>query len=135
MPVLKWNENLSVGIEEIDNQHKLLIGYINELQQGLQNHEDRENLGKIIKKLAVYATIHFAKEEELFDRYSYYDSKKHKKAHLKFELKISEFEDHFQRQKANLSIEIIDFLSDWLKSHILLSDKKYCRFILESGPE
>ena len=35
MPLLEWNDTFSVGFEEIDNDHKQLIGIVNRLDDAI----------------------------------------------------------------------------------------------------
>lgn len=133
MALIKWNDKLSVNIEHIDKQHKLLVDYINELDNSLNTITSREDTTKLITKLIIYAAMHFAKEEDYFDRYNYPDSEMHKKLHIDFEDKMTEFEDDFKAGKAELSEDILKFLKDWLINHILGTDKKYSDFLLKKG--
>jgi len=62
-----WNSSLEIGIEEIDNQHQVFIGLINELQAAHDGGNDSWALSDVIPRLADYAKYHFDIEEYLFD--------------------------------------------------------------------
>jgi hemerythrin len=36
MPLINWTDKLSVGVKDIDNQHKKLVGFINLLNDGIR---------------------------------------------------------------------------------------------------
>ncbi|HHN66370.1 MAG TPA: bacteriohemerythrin [Nitrospirae bacterium] len=133
MAIITWNDSLSVNISEIDMQHKKLITMINELNDAMGQGKGQEVLGKIIDGLAEYAATHFRTEEKYFDQYGYPDSASHKKTHAEFVNKVSDFKKKFEKGQITLSIEIMNFLSDWLRNHIMKVDKKYSRFFNERG--
>ncbi len=60
-----WNEQLSVGIPAIDDQHKELIKKINDLTDTIFKDEDREKVLEFIDFLDNYVTAHFSHEEAL----------------------------------------------------------------------
>jgi hemerythrin len=133
MAFLDWQPNFSVSVKEIDDQHQYLISLINNLYAAMQSGQDREALGKLINQLVIYAAMHFAKEEHYFDLLGYPESDAHKREHDAFEMKVTEFEDNFKYGKQDMSIDVMNFLCNWLVDHIKGSDKKYGPFLNERG--
>jgi len=133
MPLIPWNDELSVGVNSLDEQHKQLVAMINELNDAFEKGKSDEILAKVFDELAVYTIEHFGYEEELFARYGYSESQAHKKAH---EVLIKQVQD--LRQKLNdgefmISLEVMLFLKDWLTNHIMKTDKAYAPFLIEKG--
>jgi hemerythrin len=128
-----WNESLSVNVAEIDLQHKKLIDMINELNNGMKVGKGQEVLGKIVGELVSYSVTHFQTEERYFDQFGYPETDAHKKEHAAFSEKAMEIKNKFETRSLMLSIEVMDFLSDWLKKHIMGSDKKYAAFFNANG--
>ena len=133
MALISWNESLSVNVAEVDRQHKKLIDLIVELNNAMKQGKGKEVLGGIIDALTDYTITHFGFEEKHFDKLNYPDKDIHKKAHADFIKKIQAFKTEFDNKKLGLSIEVIDFLSDWLQTHIKVTDKKYGPFFNENG--
>jgi hemerythrin len=137
MVFIKWNEQYSVGIEEIDNQHKGLVKLINKLITKLFDamSEGQANniLGEIINDMARYTQVHFATEEKYFARFRYAESDTHIKEHLKFIEEVIKFRTQFEAGNIVLSIEIFRFLKNWLVNHILVYDKKYSQYFIANG--
>ena len=126
MTILRWTDALSVGIDEIDQQHKNLIMMVNELNEAMHERKAKDILGTIIDGLINYAATHFATEEKYFARYSYPETEIHKKEHVSFVEKIIEFKLGFDEGRLLLSLEVMNFLQEWLITHIQISDRKYC---------
>ena len=133
MPLIQWDDKLSVNVEEIDKQHQKLVQVINELQEAMQNRKGNEVLGKIIEEMVGYARTHFKTEEVYFDKFGYPEADSHKKEHAEFMDKVSDFKKDFDAGRIGLSVEVMNFLSDWLKNHIMGSDKNYSAFFNEKG--
>ncbi len=133
MALANWRKDYSVNIKKIDNQHKKLFEYINAIHDAMKAKKTSEELGKIINKLSNYTVEHFKTEEDYFDQYDYPDAKKHKFEHQVFVDKVKKFQSDLKRGKMLLSLEIVNFLKDWLVNHIQGTDQKYSQFLNEKG--
>jgi len=131
--LIEWTDSLSVNVAEIDRQHKKLIAMINDLNDAMRQGQGKDVAGKIINGLISYTETHFSTEEKYFDRFGYPEADGHKKEHAAFVQKVSEFNNGFEKGKLGLSIELMRFLSDWIKNHIMIVDKKYGPFFNEKG--
>ena len=133
MALIKWDDSLSVKVTEIDLQHQKLVSMINELNDAMRQGKGKDVLAKIVNGLINYTATHFNKEEKYFDRFGYPERDSHKKEHAAFVQKVSDFQSGFEKGKLSLSVEIMNFLSDWLRKHIKGSDKQYTQFFNEKG--
>ncbi len=131
--LVKWSDGLSVGIQEIDEQHKVLVGLLNELNQAI--HEKKGNaIGiQILGRLAEYTRIHFAVEESLMRIFDYPGFEKHKAEHQALVEQVIKLQGKLKAGKASISFELMHFLKIWLTKHIIESDKQYAPFFLEAG--
>ncbi len=133
MALVNWNNNLSVNIKSLDNQHKKLIGVINELHDAMKEGQANNIISKVLLDLSNYAKIHFQSEEALFEKYNYPEKITHKKEHDAFAKKVEKYIDDYKNGKTNLSIEVINFLTHWLINHIQKSDRAYSDFLNNHG--
>ncbi len=101
---------------------------INELNEAMLNRIGQETAGEIIENLIYYTDTHFKTEEDLFEEYNYPESNTHKQEHADFVKKVTEFQNDFNSGKIGLSVFLLDFLKNWLISHIIGVDKKYMDF-------
>ena len=127
-----WDDGYSVGILSIDRQHKVLIDYINRLDEEIRKSEsDRSMLMYILNGLVGYTKSHFKYEEMLFDLHEYPEAEKHKEQHAYLFNQVAEFRKRFDAGDPNVGKELLAFLKDWLNIHILQEDKAYSPHLLE----
>lgn len=125
MPYFLWSHKYSVGVEELDNQHKILIDILNNLYKAMEDKKNRAALGKVIQELIDYARVHFHAEEQYMIENEYKDFLQHKKEHEVFIKNVQDFCNDYKSGKFTLLFEISVFLKNWLIQHICTSDKKY----------
>ncbi len=123
MEPVRWNDSFSVGVKAVDLQHQKLFSIVNDLIAGKNSHKEKEIIGKILKELADYTVYHFSTEEKFFILHP--EFKRHSEIHRSFVDKVSGFISDFNNGNVLLSSDILNFLIDWLKAHILDMDKNY----------
>lgn len=133
MELIKWSEDLSVGVRELDDEHKKLISLLNQLYTGMKNKEVNGVLKPILDDLVKYTVSHFAHEERFFKQYNYPKAIEHIKEHENFKKEVGVFMNEFQTGKLTLSGHMLTFLSDWVTNHIKKQDKEYIKFFNEKG--
>lgn len=134
MALIEWSSELSVGIDSIDNQHQKLINMINALNDAMSTGEANEVLEKIFSGLAAYTQKHFAYEEQLFDKHGYAGTQEHKQQHKALIDQVVDLSEKFKSSGGSvISIEVMQFLKDWLTNHIMKTDKEYTDFLVEKG--
>ena len=136
-PTLEWKKEYSMEVEEIDNQHKKLIGFINELSDATQSGSAHDTCSKIVGELLDYTVYHFSTEEKYFREFNYEDAEPHIKEHEAFKERIGAFktkvDESNEGDMVELIFEMLDFLEDWLVSHLLHVDKRYVKCFKEHG--
>lgn len=132
MATFEWKEEYSVGVQLIDDQHKVFIGIINELYTAIMEKKEKTILDDVFRQLVAYTQFHFQTEERYFDEFQYEGSEEHKVAHKKLCDQIAELETKRESIMEN-PFELMDFLEDWLVGHIMGMDKKYGPCFNEHG--
>ena len=93
---IQWNNSLSIGVDEIDDQHKKLIDLHNHLHDTILglNGEDSNTVTKAaIKEMMDYTEHHFRCEQEYMEKIGYPDVVTHIRLHSLFE---DEVYQHFR---------------------------------------
>ncbi|WP_426415259.1 bacteriohemerythrin [Aestuariirhabdus sp. LZHN29] len=123
MEKLAWISELDTGIDIIDEQHKRIVNYINQLQDAHESR-DREAVGDVLNEVVDYTISHFAFEEALMEQAGYSFCAPHKKVH---ELFISRVDRFSKRHEAGEDVaeELLITLRKWLLNHIKNEDGDY----------
>jgi len=127
--MIQWNESLSVGVKEIDEQHQSLVEMINSLYEAMKGKEDKDFIKSLVTKLKNYAIYHFDTEENYMQKHQYIAFADHKAKHKDFCIKVFEIENSIKSSQNSVSMEILNFLTDWLINHINSTDKKMGEFL------
>jgi len=131
--LIEWSDELSVGIQEIDEQHKVLVGLVNEMDDAIHEHRASEINEEILQRLAEYTKIHFAVEESLFRIFDYPGYEAHKKQHDELLQEVVDLQRKIKEGKGSINFQLLHFLKMWLTQHIMDSDKEYAPYLLKSG--
>ncbi len=130
---LEWDAKYSVGVEEIDNQHKVMFATINELVDAISEAPTREKISRIVEELVAYKKFHFATEEKYFKQFNYAGAEEHIQRHREFSAKLDDLSKQFADDPIQLAFNLVDFLEDWLIYHLMNADQKYKECFHEHG--
>jgi hemerythrin len=133
MKVVTWSEEYSVDIQEIDEQHKVLVGLINELYEALSHKDNHEQVNHVLDELMNYTKVHFAVEECLLRLFEYPSYDQHKAIHDGIIKKLDGLYAQFKSGDTKVGMELLLFLKDWLMDHISHEDKKYSPHLQKQG--
>jgi hemerythrin-like metal-binding protein len=122
MSFVQWTDKLSVGNQAIDQDHQMLISYINDLHDAMTKGQGKEIVESILNKLVRYTHQHFTREEVLWSNGGYVGLAAHKMQHQKLLDSVDEFVRQFAKNDALLTIDLMNFLRDWLINHIQRED-------------
>ena len=129
MSLIEWNDAFSVGNQQLDDHHKKFFLIINSLHDAMKNGEEEKILLTVLKEMEQYVQYHFRAEELLMKMYYYPNYASHKAEHEDAAQKVNKFILEYDRHDDKLAIEVLNFLSDLLQNHILLTDRKYIPFL------
>ena len=133
MPLIQWGPRYSVGIDSLDQQHRQLVGYLNDLHEAMNQGQGRQRIDAILDLLVDYTKVHFGYEEELFAQYSYPGAKDHHNKHTYLITRVREFQRKIQSGEGVVMSEVFNFLRNWLLHHICVEDKEYEKFFQSKG--
>ena len=128
MHKIVWDDALSTGSQQVDDDHKHLIAIINRLFDEIEKHDEIENIEGVFKELEDYTVYHFEREEALMmaDCFKYKDRESmdhHLSQHRQFVESIPELKERLLTDSSKeTAIAIVDFLAHWLIEHIIVED-------------
>jgi hemerythrin len=129
MSMFAWKDSYSIGVIEIDAQHRRLFSLADELHTAMNTGKGKAVLEQVLQNLITYTKSHFAAEERLMQKCGYPELPAHKTQHDDLTAQVVTLQGEFQSGKAMLSIEVMQFLSNWLRQHIGGTDRKYVPFV------
>ena len=133
MKRITWRDEFSVGVEEMDRQHKKLLAMINRLVEEQHTLTDPKTNAELLDGMVEYAQEHFRAEEYLMAEYDYDRKAWQEKQHMEFLDKTLSFMSASDVGPNILSVALLDFLSSWLVNHILTEDMQYKDFFRSKG--
>lgn len=129
-----WSEELSVGVKQIDDQHKALIQAVNDLFEACSEGKGRKKIADTMEFLQNYVVLHFGEEEKQQQHYGYPDYPNHKKLHADFVNSFLVYKKQLETEGPTISLvaKFNSFVSNWLIYHISKEDKKIGQYIKSS---
>jgi len=125
MALIIWSdEEYSVGINIIDQQHKILVDLINRLSDAINTEAASLIITSLFQELTDYTKLHFKTEEAYFSKLNKADSQLHQLQHKHFVEQLVSFNEQ-NEQTCFSYTELLYFLTDWLIIHIQCEDRKF----------
>lgn len=119
-----WTDAMSVGVAEIDADHRLLIDLIHQMGEAAAGPEAHVVAGSVLAALVDYADYHFAREESLQQAIGYAGLPEHKLKHDELRHQVGEYWSRFQSGRFDAAA-LCGFLQHWLRHHILEHDMRF----------
>jgi len=133
MALLTWSTQYSVGVKAIDKQHEGLVNSLNDLHAAMISGQAKIVTGPLLHKLVAYTRDHFAAEEGMMSAARFPKLAEHKLLHRNLTEQVEEFVARFEDGESTLSVPLMNFLRDWLTTHMLKEDKEYGPFLNRHG--
>lgn len=125
MKYIRWNEELSVDNPIIDEQHKELFRTINEFYTAIAEKKNKLATQKAIEEMENYIKTHFTSEEIIMKNAGYEGLNQHLNEHQFYIEKVQDLRERYEQGRLILSLEVTNFIKDWITNHIMVTDQKY----------
>ena len=134
MEKIEWDESLSVGIETIDEQHKMLIKRLHDVSEAIEQNQGEGTIAKTLDFLVDYTDFHFSEEEKQMIEHNYPGLAIQQNQHKEFKESLERLERDFEEDNATkeLANHIRTFLFNWLIKHIKEVDLEFGKFVKEN---
>lgn len=130
---MEWLPKYSVGESALDEDHKIIIDLINRVDYVFSVEVSDNLMDSVMDELVAYTKHHFEREEQYMRTIGYPGLKEHQKSHQALENELDELYERFHGGETNIAAAISEFLSNWLKKHILKIDMAYHAFAKQKG--
>lgn len=132
---MPWTTALSVGIPQIDDQHKTLFDKAEKLFEAGKNNQAKEYVGELLVFLEDYTKKHFADEERYMQSIGYPGLEEQKTAHAGFVRQLTKLRGDYATSGGNLLVitNANQLMLKWLTQHISDMDRKIGQFAKAAG--
>ena len=135
MSQIEWNESLSIGVELIDDEHKMLIQRLKGLSDAFNQGLEQNKILRTLDFMIDYTEFHFTDEERVMTASNYPGLDEQKKQHEEFRQTLNNILEDYQDEGPTkaLAESVNVFLINWLCGHIKGTDLKLGKFLEEKG--
>lgn len=133
MPHFNWDSTYSVKVKRFDDDHQELFRIVNSLHDGMMARRGQEVLQNLLNELLRYTEKHFAVEEAVMRSAGYPKLAAQIEQHRRFTGTIKELSAQYKEGSLGITLDALDFLTDWLKRHIIAMDQQYGDFLNAKG--
>jgi len=123
--VIKWSEELSVGIRAFDRDHRNLVEILNEIAHAIDAGASPVGIAQLVNHLADETESHFRREEGFLMGAGYPDAERHRQEHGRLLGEIRAIAVRLAAGEAVEDGELYEFLRGWLVDHVVTFDKEY----------
>lgn len=127
-----WDRVLTIGIDEIDDDHRRLVDIFNILNHSVTEGDDPEYLAAVLEELINCTAWHFSHEERLMLKYRYPGLAEHRIEHRDLIESAKELQQKILQAGRLVDNEDLEFLEHWLTEHILSTDMKLGSYLAET---
>ncbi len=129
--IIRWNSSFSVGVEQIDEQHKQLVEHVNQLTRAITKGKAHQELSHHLKFLIDYTHFHFSTEEAFMVKYHYPGLISHREEHEFFKRELAktllQIKEHGVTTETLYKIQW--GLVNWVVEHIKGKDVEFGEFL------
>lgn len=128
-----WREHLSVGVEEIDSQHRELFDRFNAFFEACEQDKGGGLAARLFDFLDKYFATHFADEEQFQRAIGYPDHERHREQHLLFVREVASLKERLKSEGPTKAVvaTVNRVMIGWLIEHISGMDRALGRFAKE----
>jgi hemerythrin-like metal-binding protein len=128
-----WVREYSVNIAELDRQHQNLFRIVRHLRDAIASGHGEEVTEAVLTEVVHYTIHHFATEEGLMQQYGFPGTASHRIEHNTLTLELCRLQKEQAAGKPDAAECLLRFLQQWLKEHLLKTDKGYVAFLCSKG--
>jgi hemerythrin len=128
MAIAIWKVEYLTGDLQVDQDHQKLFAIVNALHDAILLKAEYAVLQEILQQLAAHTVAHFQTEERLMQAYAYIGFDRHKQVHDGLLAKMTSLLQQLEAQQRLPTVQLTEFLTEWLAHHIKGEDQKMIQF-------
>ena len=124
MGLMEWKSHYSVGVDEVDHEHRELIDLINEMHEKLIAGAEVPDVTAFLGEIFRSISAHFALEETVMREHGYDHLAQHKDAHEELLEEIRDIMEAYEVDPEGASRELSQRLDKWFTEHFKTHDAR-----------
>ncbi|MEO8596776.1 MAG: bacteriohemerythrin [Candidatus Solibacter sp.] len=128
--VFQWDAELAIGVPQIDREHRHLIDLAAQMQAAMLKGAGKALLDELLDRLIAYTREHFLHEEDLMRGAEYPGLPQHVRQHDFLRTQVREMRMRASNGEVTMTIEVLQFLVEWIRQHIAVSDRKIAAYVV-----
>ncbi|WP_211827200.1 bacteriohemerythrin [Kistimonas asteriae] len=130
-PLMSWTEEqYGTTVPKFDEEHKNLFRFVNQLHRSIVENQERSIVKHNLDALVSYVVEHFRSEEEMMQAKGFEGYEAHKRSHDKFVETCVNLQEQFAAGQDDITLETMQYIKNWLDSHIPNTDRQYGPFLM-----
>ena len=127
--MFSWKPAYSLGIEEVDAQHKKIFDFLNKLFTGSSLQHNKDTLKTILEELTQFAESHFATEARYMAKFHYPDMENHIADHKRLMDDLKTLDSYYNSGVSDQTIPLLQFMKQWITNHLATIDMQFYDFM------
>ena len=121
---LEWTRKYTVHDATIDQEHQILFAMVDRYHEAMLGGQGKKVVEKFLTELTKFTMNHLANEEKLMAATNYPEMRTHVLQHDRIRCLGTEVRERIESGETAITIELMQFLSDWLKNHTMVTDRR-----------
>ncbi len=131
---ISWSDSLSVGVPEIDAEHRKFIARVNELNEAIVGCKSKPVVERLLDLMLMEASHHFWHEQQLLQRWNYPERAAHAAKHAQLTAQLERVMKEFARADVSFTWALKGlYIKQQLVDHLLHEDMKYRDFLQQNA--
>ncbi len=124
MALIEWKDEFSVGVADVDHEHRELIGLINKLHDAMSGEDATLTVLDFLGEIYAHVSAHFALEEKIMRKYHYDQYQDHKDDHERLLDEIRDIMDAYEENTYFSDEEFAGQVERWFTGHFKTKDSR-----------
>jgi hemerythrin len=129
MVLIEWKEEYSVGVPDVDHEHRQLVGLINELHTALSAEDPDFTVMDFLGEIYAHVSAHFALEEKIMRERNYDQFEDHKRDHERLLDELRDIMDDYEENAYFSDTEFAAHVERWFSEHFRTRDARLHRHL------
>lgn len=133
MATLVWNQDCTVGVQAMDDQHGILLDALNELRIALLQGAEGREIREMLARTAGLMKMHLESEDRLLALHGFPGLAKHREEKQRLMGRLEQFNIRFEQRQRPVVYELVEFLRKWFTTHTASDKRSYGMYLQSRG--